>query len=306
VSRFPIGAAAAGVVIAAAGLACGSDYSSSTSEPARKAPAEAPRQLSSDTTHEDFDRARFTASARIDNTWSPLVPGTQYILEGRSNRGAGRRAHRVIFTVTDLTKVIDGVRTVVMWDQDINAGKLLEAELAFHAQDDEGNVWNMGEYPEENDEEGKFDGAPDTWLSGVAGARAGVLMRGDPQTGTSSYMHGSAPDIGFGDVAKVHRRGARTCVPAGCYDDVLVTDETNPLEPGDGHQRKFYARGVGNVRAAPGPGGKEREVLELVEVRRLGAEELAQVRRNALKLEARAYRAVKDVYGESEPARPIG
>jgi hypothetical protein len=208
-------------------------------------------------TERSFDRENFSDSTNIDNKYSPLIPGTQFVYEGESDRGAGRQPHRVIFTVTDLTKEIDGVTAVVMYDQDINDGKLLEGELATFAQDDDGNVWNMGEYPEEYNEDGKFEDAPDTWLSGVEGARAGVHMRADPQTGTSSYRHGFAPKIGFEDVAKVLKTGQKDCVPTGCYEDVLINDETNPAEPNDGHQLKYYAPDVGNIRAAPGKGGKE-------------------------------------------------
>jgi hypothetical protein len=241
-------------------------------------------------TEKDFNRDNFSESTKIDNKWSPLVPGTQFIYEGRSNRGHGRRPHRVVFTVTDLTKEIDGVRSVVLWDQDINAGELLEGELALFAQDEDGNLWNMGEFPAEFDENGKFEGAPDTWVSGLDGARAGILMRGDPKTGTPSYHQGLAPKIGFQDVAKVSKTDQRNCVPTDCYEDVLVTDETNPAEPDDGHQLKYYAPGVGNIRAAPGVGGKEKEVLLLVAVNRLSPEKLAQARSEALKLEQRAYR----------------
>jgi hypothetical protein len=251
----------------------------------------------------DFDRDDFSNPTTIDNKWSPLAPGTQFIYEGRSNRGHGRLPHRVVFTVTDLTKVIDGVRTVVLWDRDVNAGKLLEGELSFFAQDNDGNVWNLGEYPEEL-EGGRVTGAPDTWISGLAGAKAGVLMRADPRVGTPSYRQGWAPDIEFGDRAKVFSTGQRDCVPFGCYRDVLVTDETNPYEPTDGHQRKYYAPGVGNIRAAP-VGGKEQEVLVLVDVRRLSPNEVAKVRGQALKLDKRAYRVRKDLYRHTPPAQPM-
>jgi len=50
-----------------------------------------------------------------------------------ASRGSGRRPHQVVFTVTDLVRVINGVRTVVDWDRDINEGELEEAELAFQA-----------------------------------------------------------------------------------------------------------------------------------------------------------------------------
>jgi hypothetical protein len=257
-------------------------------------------------THKDFDRANFSDSTTIDNKWSPLEPGMQFTYEGRSNRGLGRLPHRIVFTVTDLTKEIDGVRSVMLWDRDYNGGKLLEGELAFFAQDDDGNVWNMGEYPEEYDKEGNgtFVAAPDTWFSGIDRARAGILMRGDPQPGTPRYRQGFAPTIEFNDVAFVQKTGQKSCVPMGCYEDVLVTDETNPTEPHDGHQLKYYAPGVGNIQAAPGKGGKEREILQLVKVIELTPGAMEFARKGALKLERRAYVKRKDVYGPTPPSEP--
>jgi hypothetical protein len=99
----------------------------------------------------------------------------------------------------------------------------------------------------------------------------------------------------------VIKTGQRNCVPVGCYENVLVTDETNPYEEADGHQLKYYAPGVGNIRAAP-RGGKEKEVLVLIDVRKLGPKALAKVRREALKLDKRAYRVRKDVYRRTAPA----
>lgn len=289
----PLFAAAAALLALAVG-ACGDDEAKSGAKPAAQ-----PRAI----TDKDYDASRFSDSATIDNKWFPLRAGTQFVFEGRSNRGRGRRPHQVIFTASDLTKVIDGVRTVVMWDQDINDGKLLEAELAFFAQDDDGNVWAFGEYPEEYDEDGKFEGAPDTWIVGRAGAKAGLHMMATPRTGTRSYLQGWAPAIDFSDRAKVLQTGRRVCIPIRCYTNVLVIDETNPLEPNDGHQLKYYAQGVGNIKAAPGVGGKEREVLQLVEVAQLGPAELAHVRRQALKLERRAQRVSK-VYRGTPAAVP--
>jgi len=249
----------------------------------------------------DFDRNKFSRSTNIDNRWSPLTPGMQFTFEGRANRGKGRLEHRVVFTVTDLTKVIDGVRTVVLWDRDINAGQLSETELAFFAQDDDGNVWLLGEYPEEW-EDGTFSAAPDVWFSGIQDAKAGVMMRAAPKLGTTSYYQGLAPEIEFADKAKVHQMGLRTCVPLGCYDDVMVTDEWNALDKADAHQRKFYAPGVGNVRVGFA-GGKEQEELVLVKLSHLDAGELAQAREEALKLERHAYSVRKDVYGPTQPAQ---
>jgi hypothetical protein len=271
--------------------ACGSNGGGTTQPPP---PADA--------TDKSYDRGKFTRSTEITNTWFPLEPGTQFVYVGQINQDGERVEHRVVFTVTDLTKVIDGVRSVVLYDVDYNAGKVVEAELAFHAQDDDGNVWNMGEYPEEY-EDGKFTGAPDTWITGLAGARAGVLMRAAPRGGTSNYLQGWAPAINFADTARVHRAGVRTCVPVDCYDNVLVTDEWNPDEPAS-HQYKYYAPGVGNIRADFG-GTKEteKEVLLLVKVGQLDPRALAQVRKTALALDKRAYTSTKALYRHTPPAQ---
>jgi len=246
-----------------------------------------------------FERDDFPRRPKVANPWNPLVPGMQLIMEGRANRGGGLLPHRTILTVTDLTKVIDGVRTVVLLDQDYNQGRLSEAELAFHAQDDAGNVWNLGEYPEIY-AGGQFRGAPDTWIAGMAGATAGVIMRAHPRLETSSYRQGRAPRIEFYDCASVLRTGQRACVPSRCYDRVLVTDEWSPLDPESGHQRKYYAPGIGNIKITA-VGDPEGETLVLVSVAHIGAAALAAARAKALTMDRRAYR-VSAVYRQTPPA----
>jgi len=251
-------------------------------------------------TEKDFDADNFPGAPKVDNSWYPLTPGTQYIFEGEADRGKGTRPHQVVFTVTDLVKMINGVATVVLWDRDINEGELQEAELAFQSQDNDGNVWLLGEYPEEY-EDGKFKGAEDTWISGLEGAKPGVLMRANPRPRTSSYLQGLAPEIEFQDRAKVAKTGLRTCVPVQCYDDVLLIDEWNPLEPEDGHQLKYFASGVGNVRvgAVDDP---EAEKLVLTKVVQLDETQLAKARSEALKLERHAFEASPKLYGRTPPA----
>src|SRR4029453_6865281 len=195
----------------------------------------------------DFERAKFDDPTHIDNKWLPLRPGTQFAYEGSAivDEG-GRQPRRVVTTVTDLSKVLDGVRTLVISEKDYTAGELSEPELAFFAQDDAGNVWLVGEYPEEY-ENGKFDKAP-AWINGQEGARAGITMLADPQVGTPDYAQGFAPPPGeFTDRGEVYKTDQKTCVPVDCYENVLVTEEFNPDEP-DAYQLKYYAPGVGNVR----------------------------------------------------------
>ncbi len=249
-----------------------------------------------------FDSINFSNSTTIDNQWLPLIPGTQFIFEGEADRGEGLLPHQVIFTVTDMTKVINGVRTLVLWDRDINEGELSEEELAFYAQDNDGNVWNLGEYPEEF-EDGEFEGAPNTWLAGFEGAEAGIHMLGNPQLG-DRHNQGFAPDINFLDCAKVVTIGQKTCVPYnGCNENVLVVEERSPFDDSAISQRKHYAAGIGNILVRP-VADPEGELLMLVEVRQLRAEKLEKIRREVRRLDRRG-RAFTDVYRLSEPVEPL-
>ena len=94
--------------------------------------------------------------------------------------GSGRRnAHEVVFTVTELTKVINGVRTQVLWDRDFEEGALLEEELAFWAQDDFGNVWLLGSTPRST--RATRSRRPDVAGRESRGSTAGILMRANPK-----------------------------------------------------------------------------------------------------------------------------
>lgn len=255
---------------------------------------------------EDYDRDLFGDSANVNHRWYPLQPGHRLDYRGSSLDEGERLHHGVTIIVTDLTKVIDGVENVVVWERDYSDGELVETELALFAQDDAGNIWHMGEYPEEW-EDGEFDKAP-AWVHGIAGATAGITIPADPRTGTPDYAQGFAPKpINWIDRGRVYRTGERTCVPESCYSDVVVVEEFERTIP-EAFQDKYYAPGVGVVRVGwRGKNDESKEVLELVDFRRLSPEELAEVREDALALEDRAYRISADVFGQtprSETASP--
>jgi hypothetical protein len=282
---------------------CGDDAARRSGPPEANGTASSPSGEipTKEVTAEDFDPGHFKDSTDIDNEWFPLQPGTQFVYRGHTVEDGERIPHQVVFTVTDLTKVVNGVRAVVIWDRDFTAGELEETELAFFAQDDDGNVWHLGQYPEEY-EEGKLVGAP-AWIAGLEGARPGISMKVLPRLGTPSYSQGYAPaPINWVDHARVYKMGERTCVPFGCYDAVLVTEEFEPTKP-DAYQLKYYARGLGNVRVGwRGSKEDEKETLVLVKVVHLDQEGLEEVRAEALELERRAYRVSRDVYGRTTPA----
>jgi hypothetical protein len=243
---------------------------------------------------------RFSEPTEIDNRYFPMDPGTEFVYNGQIVDDNGDVVqHSVVFTVTGVTKMIHGVRTVVAWDRDFTDGELQEAELAFFAQDDRGNVWNMGEYPEEFDN-GRFAGAPSTWIDGFGGGRGGIHMLAHPRVGVS-YVEGRVPAIEFFDVSKVTQTRARTCVPAGCFGHVLVVDETSPLDPTSGRQLKYYAPRVGLVRVGA-RGGDAREFLTLTRVVHLSRAKFASACAAVFAMDRRAYR-VAPVYRHTPPAR---
>lgn len=248
---------------------------------------------------EDFNPSNFDDPTNIDNPWLPLKPGMQYIYEGVTEEAGETTEHRVIITVTDLTKEIDGVTTVVSWDEDYSGGVLVETELAFYAQDNDGNVWRVGEYPEVY-ENNKLVEAP-AWISGIKGARAGIMMGADPQMGTGSFSQGWGPAVGFTDRWQVDQMDQQTCVSVDCYEGVLVIAEFSQEEP-DAFQFKYYAAGVGNVQVGWQGLDATREELELVKIVQLNPEALAEARAQALELEARAYKISKEVYDQTPPS----
>ena len=180
--------------------------------------------------------------------------GHQLVMVGTANRGQGQGAHRVVFTVTDIAKEIDGVRSLVVWDRDFQDGALVEAELSFWAQDDDGNVWNMGEYPEEW-EDGELAGAPSTWLTGPSGPGPASTCwptpcrRADLPAGQGAAHR--LPGSGQGRRSPPADLRAGRLLPATCSSPTSGTRWTSPLTASAQVQR---TRG----RHREGRGGRRR------------------------------------------------
>jgi hypothetical protein len=248
----------------------------------------------------DYASATFSRPTRITNEWLPYTPGTRWKWVGSAVVDGKRLPREVVLTISDLTKVVDGVRVVVAYELDYTDHQLEEAEIALWAQADDGTVWHFGQYPEVL-EDGVVTQTP-IWIHGVAGAKAGISMKPDPQPYTASYSQGWGPAVGWADRGRVFEMGSETCVKLACYRDVLVIDEFNRDEP-DAHQLKYYARGIGNVRVGwAGALEEEQEVLELVSLERLSRAELATIDASVLQQDARGYRVSPEVYGHTSPA----
>ena len=175
---------------------------------------------------------------------------------------------------------------------------MVAKETAFYAQDKDGNVWYLGEHPEEY-EEGKFVTAP-TWIHGIADARAGIMMPAAPRSGSRSYSQGWGPAVDFSDRGEVSEILKELCTAIDCYGDVVVVREFTEKEPG-ASQLKFYAPGVGNIRVSWRGAGAQQGELGLLRIHQLWAGGKGEVRAKALELEAHAFEISPDVYGLTEP-----
>ena len=206
--------------------------------------------------------------------------------------GDRRVEHLRVFTVTDVSKRIDGVRTVVALDQDFNGGQLGEQALEYLAEDKRGNVWYLGSYTETY-EGGEFVNATDGWLAGVQGSEAGILMLARPKVGLS-YFDSKA--LGEGpELSEVIKTNQKKCVPFSCYKNVVVIRE--------GNEWKYYAPGVGGILTEPHYTGGEQETELLINVRNLSASGLAEISAEVLKVDRHAGVVAPEVFDGAAAAK---
>jgi hypothetical protein len=193
-----------------------------------------------------IDSANFVES--VDNPYLPLVPGTGWVYEGEGDEG---ESERIEVTVTDERREVMGISATVVRDSVYADGELIEDTWDWYAQDRDGNVWYLGEDTAEY-ENGEVVNTEGAWEAGVDGALPGIVMPADPQVGDSyrqEYYAGEAEDM-----FEVTEVGASRTVPAGSYEDVLVTTDWTPLEP-EVVEQKSYAPGIGVIAEEKTEGG---------------------------------------------------
>lgn len=200
---------------------------------------------------EHLDPSQFVKT--VDHPYFPMKPGTKWEYKAESSEGE----ERIVVTVTDRTKVVDGVTATVVRDTVTTAGgKLVEDTHDWYAQDKDGNVWYLGEATKAY-EDGKV--SPEgSWEAGVDGARAGIVMKAEPKVGDAyyqEYYEGHAEDEG-----KVLATDESVTGPTGSYDDVVKTADSTALEP-EILEHKWYARDMGFVLEKYVKGGDERVTL---------------------------------------------
>jgi hypothetical protein len=195
---------------------------------------------SSDGWQDTFNVEDCNFSSTGANDYFILEPGHQLVLQGQ-DEGVDIE---LIITVTNDTRVVDGVETRVVEERESEDGEIVEISRNYFAVCGPANdVFYFGE---ETDiyENGEIVSHAGAWLAGIDNATAGLIMPGNPQVGMKYYQE-VAPGVAE-DRAEVISLSQTANTPAGRFQKVLKTEETTPLEPGE-LENKFYASGVGLI-----------------------------------------------------------
>jgi hypothetical protein len=204
-----------------------------------------------------IDPATFASPADVaahPNPYFPLVPGTVSVFAG------GGEIDTV--TVTDETKVLDGVTTIVVRDIVTDTNHVVTEDTRdYYAQQTDGTVWYFGEDAQQL-ENGEIVGLEGSFRAGVANAKPGIIMKAAPMVGDvyrQEFALGDAEDAG----EVINTAGSESVPGATCTGTCVVTHDFSPLEP-DADEQKFYAPGVGVILEVDVAEGGTR--LELVSV----------------------------------------
>ena len=202
-----------------------------------------------------IDPANFTD--QVTNAYFPLAPGRVYIYEGNRD-GVPRRAE---VTVTAETKMILGVKCVVVRDVVTTNNALVEKTTDWYAQDKDGNVWYFGEDTAEYTN-GAVSSTAGTWLAGVDGALPGIVMEAHPKVG-DAYRQEYRPGVAE-DFAKVTQIEGSSAWPTGSYSHIVVTEDTDLLDASK-LELKSYAPGIGYL-GSEGIVNGHHEVVKLTQI----------------------------------------
>ncbi len=176
-----------------------------------------------------------------------LVPtGVNPFFDLRPGRVSVFRDGKATLTirVLDETRVVDGVTTRIVEEREEVDGKPKETSRNYFAIDRTNNdVYYFGEDVDEFDAAGKVS-HPGAWLSGVGGARFGLMMPGSPKVGDRFYQE-VAPGVAM-DRFEIVGVGDPIETPAGKFEHSLHVVETTPLSKDVGY--KWYVRGKGLVK----------------------------------------------------------
>lgn len=189
----------------------------------------------------DFQVLSHHFQATGSNTYFILEPNYYLVLE---NNDADER-ERLVITVLDETKVVDGLETRIVEERETVNGEIIEVSRNYFAFDtNTSSIFYFGEEVDiyKNGEIANHHGA---WASGENGALFGLMIPGIVLLG-SRYYQEIVPGVAM-DRAEVISLSDTLNTPLGTFTDCLKIEETTPLEPGV-KEYKIYAPGIGLIK----------------------------------------------------------
>ena len=159
-------------------------------------------------------KADFRAAFSVDKAkLSSTGRGAYFILEPGYRLYMQSGKDTLIITVLEETKVVDGVTTRIVEERETEGGQLVEVSRNYFAIDNAtGDVYYFGEDVDMY-KNGKVTGHEGAWLSGVNGAKFGLMVPGAPKPGDRYYQE-SAPKVAM-DRAEVVAINAESHGPRG-------------------------------------------------------------------------------------------
>jgi hypothetical protein len=186
---------------------------------------------------EEFGISECTLVPTGRNEYFVLESGFQLVLEGM--------IEKVVITVLDETREVDGVTIRVVEEKEWKYGELIEISRNFFAIcKDTNDVFYFGEEVDMY-RDGKLASHSGAWLAGKGGARAGLIMPGKPAVGIKYYQE-IAPDVAM-DRAEIVSLDDTLETPAGSFSNCLKTMEGTALNPLE-REFKIYAPGIGLIQ----------------------------------------------------------
>jgi hypothetical protein len=188
----------------------------------------------------DFDTDSCTFSASGQNEYFVLQPGYRLVLAGEDDGDEVQ----VVITVMNETKIISGIKTRVVEENESENGETKEISRNYFAICSEtGDVYYFGEDVDlyKNGKIVKHSGA---WIAD-GGNKPGIIMPGKYEAGYKYYQE-IAPGIAM-DRAEIIGTSVIFNTPAGEFTGCLKTRETTPLKPKE-KEYKHYASGIGLIQ----------------------------------------------------------
>lgn len=204
-------------------------------------PGEIPEELP------DIEEAEFSDPTNITNPYYGPAEGYIYEYKGfelEDGEIPEEPSEVILIERRTETKVVMGIISIIQRDYVTEDGVILEDTDDWLAQDDDGNLWYMGELSMNFDDEGNFIDTEGSWEAGIDGALPGYWLPANPFVGQVYYQEwyeGEAED--YAEVIAINET-VETVL--GVFENVLITKDINPFEE-DVYELKYYAPGTGLI-----------------------------------------------------------